>query len=158
VDQSQRRFLRDLAFLLGVPAIVVVGLVAWGKPRTYRSHAVITFPHETNEARARAGGLREATWHGMQLSVPQEYVILSQDSVVEIVEQYPPQYRSGNWGSHCIPAPDGGRAAALGTAPRELFARAGSMLGGRGGPSSTEVPAGGGRARARVVVDPAVDM
>jgi hypothetical protein len=100
VDQSQRLFLRDLAFLLGGPAIVVAGLVAWWKPWTYRPDAVITFPHEVNEARARAGGLREATWHGVQLSVPQEYVILSQDSVVEIVEQYSPQYGDGNWGSH----------------------------------------------------------
>jgi hypothetical protein len=100
VDQSQRRFLRDLAFLLGVPAIVVAGLVAWWKPWTYRPHAVITFPYEANQARARAGGLREATWHGVQLSVPKEYVILSQDSVVEIVEQYPPQYGDGTWGSH----------------------------------------------------------
>jgi hypothetical protein len=100
VDQSQQRFLRDLAFLLGVPAIVVAILMAWWKPWTYRPHGVMTFPHRTNEARARAGGLREATWHGVELSVPGEYVILSLDSVVEIVEQYPPQYGNGNWGSH----------------------------------------------------------
>jgi hypothetical protein len=58
VDQSQQRFLRDLASLLGVPAIVVAILMAWWKPWTYRPHGVMTFPHRTNEARARAGGLR----------------------------------------------------------------------------------------------------
>jgi hypothetical protein len=100
VDQSQRLFLRDLMLLLGVPAMMLAGIVAWWKPWTYRSHAVITFPHEADEARAGAGGVRQATWHGVPLSVPGEYVILSRDSVVEIVEQYPPQYGNGNWGSH----------------------------------------------------------
>lgn len=100
MDQSQRRFLRDLAFLLGAPAILVAGLVAWWQPWTHRPHAVITFPSEADEAHARAGGVRQATWHGLQLSVPEQYVILSRDSVVEIVEQYPPQYGNGNWGSH----------------------------------------------------------
>jgi hypothetical protein len=100
VDQSNRLFLRDLALLLGAPALLIAGLVAWWKPWIYRSHAVITFPNEAREASARAGGLREATWHNVRLSVPDQFVILSQDSVVEIVEQYPPMYGNGNWGSH----------------------------------------------------------
>jgi hypothetical protein len=100
VDQAQRLFLRDLAFILGGPALLLAGLLVWWKPWDFRPRAVITFPHETREASARAAGIREASWHGLQLRVPDEYVILSQDSVVEIVEQYPPVYGDGNWGSH----------------------------------------------------------
>jgi hypothetical protein len=99
VDQPQRLFLRDLAFILGGPALVLAGLVAWWKPWNYR-RPVITYPYETREAGARAAGVREVTWRGLHLRVPDEYVILSRDSVVEIVEQYPPVYGNGNWASH----------------------------------------------------------
>ena len=100
MDQAQRLFLKDLAFILGGPALLLVGLLAWWKPWNYRPRPVITFPHETREASARAAGIREATWHGLHLRVPDEYVIVSRDSVVEVVEQYPPAYGNGNWGSH----------------------------------------------------------
>jgi hypothetical protein len=114
VDQPQRLFLRDLAFILGAPALVVAGLVAWWKPwNSSLRRPVITFPHESREAKARAAGIREATWHGLQLRVSEAYVILSQDSVVEVVEQYPPVLGDGSWGTHVAFLPLTARARQL---------------------------------------------
>lgn len=114
MDQAQRLFLRDLGLILGGPALVLVGLLAWLRPWNFWSGTVVTSPHETQEAHARAAGIRDTTWHGLHLSVSDEYVILSQDSVVEIVEQYPPVYGNGNWGSHVAFLP-------LTTAARQRF-------------------------------------
>jgi hypothetical protein len=100
VDHPQRRFLRDLALILGLPAYLMAGLVAWWKPWDHRSHPIITLPYETREASARAAAVREATWHGLRVTVPEEYVILSQDSVIEVLEWEPPAYGNGTWGSH----------------------------------------------------------
>jgi hypothetical protein len=100
VDQQQRLFLRDLALILGLPGLMMASLLAWWKPWTYRPRPGITFSYETREAKARAAGVREATWRGLHLRVPEEYVILSQDSLLEILEWEPPDYGTGSWGSH----------------------------------------------------------
>jgi hypothetical protein len=100
VDQPQRGFLRDLALILGLPALLVVGLVAWWKPWDHHSRPVVTASYAPREAHARAAALRDTTWHGLHVTVPEEYVLVSQDSVLEVLEWERAVYGDGNWGSH----------------------------------------------------------
>lgn len=100
MDDPQRRFLRDLTLLLGLPMLLVAALVVWWKPWTSRTRPFLTLAYEQREADARSAAVRDATWHGLRVAVPDEYVILSQDSVVEVLEWEPPAYGNGNWGSH----------------------------------------------------------
>jgi hypothetical protein len=100
VDEANRRFLRDLTLILGIPALLMAGLVVWWKPWNDRSPLLIASAYERREADARAAGIQEATWHELRLSVPDEYVILSRDSVVEVLEWSPQDRGKGSWSSH----------------------------------------------------------
>jgi len=100
MDLSTGRFLRDLA-LMGLPGVLMAALLArWQPWSLFRSHSVITFPYEPREAEARAAGIRETQWHGIRIHVPDDFVILSQDSVLEVLELAAPDYGKGSWGSH----------------------------------------------------------
>jgi hypothetical protein len=100
VDQDGRLFLRDLALILGLPALLTAGLVAWWQPWKYQVDSIIRYSHESREAQARAAGLHETTWRGLRVNVPDDYVILVQDSILEVLEWEPLDHGSGSWGSH----------------------------------------------------------
>ena len=100
MDQSQRLFLRDLALILGLPALIAALIVAWWRPWNTWPGPPVTFAYESREAQAREEGLHEARWHGLHLKVPDEYVLLRQDSVIEVLEEEPAAYGPGSWGSH----------------------------------------------------------
>ncbi len=95
-----RAFLRDLVLLLGLPALALAGLIAWWKPWTYRRALIMETASETREFHARKAGVRRATWRGLPVAAPDGYVLIVEDSLLEVIERSPVDTGTGSFAGH----------------------------------------------------------
>jgi hypothetical protein len=85
--------LRDLTLVLLPPGLVLVLLVAWWRashPTPWTTHPVSTPIYEAREAleqRALDEGIRRAEWHGLQVEVPDPYVLTAREPTLELLER-----------------------------------------------------------------------
>jgi hypothetical protein len=95
-----KRLLRDVSLVIGLPALLLGGLVANWRPWTYQRDLIRTDPNEERELTARKAGLRRLTWHGLAFSLPANYVLVPRDTLLEVIQLRPGDKGSGSWGSH----------------------------------------------------------
>jgi hypothetical protein len=95
LSADSRLFLRDLALLLGLPAVALIALLAWWRPwelMPWTTHPVSEPIYEARRAmerRARQEGIHQADWHGLRLEVPVKYVLTVHEPTLELLEQHP---------------------------------------------------------------------
>jgi hypothetical protein len=88
-------FLRDLALLLGLPALAIgIALVLWRpwEDLPWQTHPVsepIFQARDSLERHARAATVRESVWEGLLIQVPQEFVLTVDEPILEALEEHP---------------------------------------------------------------------
>jgi hypothetical protein len=98
-----RRFLRDLALLLGLPGIALAFLFSWWRPWEqipFETHPVsdpIFQARLALERRAREDGIRTAEWHGLHIEVPTQFVLTVKEPTLELLERVPPAGNTDQW-------------------------------------------------------------
>ena len=97
LSADSRGFLRDLALLLGLPALGISLLLAWWRPwdqlpyETHPASAPLFEAREAVEKRARSEGVHWVDWHGLRLQFPGQYVLTVREPTLELLERFPPQ-------------------------------------------------------------------
>ncbi len=94
-------FVRDLVLLLGLPAVLVTGVLSYCGPWT--DPAWTTHPaseakfaaRERLEARARQEAVQHTRWNGLILDAPSGYVFTIREATLELLEQHPQDGHDG---------------------------------------------------------------
>jgi hypothetical protein len=93
---DNQRFLRDVAGLLGAPALLLAGLMLWWRP--WDSH-----PYQEDRSRsdldAVSAGYRDTHWQGLHIVVPQDYVLTLNTQRLEVIEVSPVLRGQNTWPS-----------------------------------------------------------
>ena len=96
VNREVRMFLRDLAMILGLPAIGLAGLLAWWRPwelipwTTHPASEPVFEARLALERRARADGIHATRWRGLQLDFSEAWVLTVHEPVLEVLQRHPP--------------------------------------------------------------------
>jgi hypothetical protein len=89
-----RRFLRDLALLLGLPALAMTGFLASWHP--WRG-PLAGGGQYGEERRAREEGVHRTVWRGLRIETPPEYVLMIHTPVLRLVERRIPDGGLDRW-------------------------------------------------------------
>jgi hypothetical protein len=92
-------FLRDLILLLGVPALVLGGLLLWWHPWEPYPGASAYRARMRREAEAREAGVRSTTWHSLRITVPPDYILTTNSPLLEVLEARPVFGGNDRWPS-----------------------------------------------------------
>ncbi|HTS87272.1 MAG TPA: hypothetical protein VMG41_02175 [Gemmatimonadales bacterium] len=85
-----RDFLYDLALLLGLPALAIVGLLMAWRPWAAE-------PEDSVDPAPTAGSVRVADWRGLRIEVPDRYFLTPALPALEIRERKGSPRRNGTW-------------------------------------------------------------
>jgi hypothetical protein len=93
---EKQRMLRDVAGLLGLPAIALACLYFWGWPRLI---PFLADQRPATDIAAINAGYRETRWMGLKLSVPEQYVLTLNTPLLEVIEVEPSSSGPARWPS-----------------------------------------------------------
>jgi hypothetical protein len=115
VHTEFRHFLRDLIWLLGGPAALVVALLFWWHPwRPSFPGSEEYYARRDLETQARRQAIRQATWRGLHLVVPTDLILLERESILEVLVAEPARDTVTGWpGQMALLAMDSRSAAAF---------------------------------------------
>lgn len=97
-DPNLKAFGRDVLILLGLPAAVAAGILAWWRP--WEEHHFASDWYWEAERGARSDYQQSLAWQGFHLKLPEDYVVLHTGSGVEILQAWSEESTNDSWAAH----------------------------------------------------------